>query len=103
VFVANNLMALGALRAIHEYGRRIPLDVAVVSFDDMPWATSLNPPLSAVAQPAWEIGEAAGELLLARIAEPERPIRHVVLETRLMVRASSGGGVQLPPSVETVS
>jgi DNA-binding LacI/PurR family transcriptional regulator len=89
VFVANNLMALGALRAIHECGRRIPLDVAVVSFDDMPWATSLNPPLSAVAQPAREIGETAGELLLARIARPDRPIRHVVLETRLMVRASS--------------
>ncbi|MCX6552697.1 MAG: LacI family DNA-binding transcriptional regulator [Acidobacteria bacterium] len=96
VFVANNLMALGALRAIHEAGRRIPLDIAVVSFDDMPWATSLNPPLSSVAQPAWEIGEAAGELLLARIAEPDRPVRHVVLETQLMVRASSGGPVQTP-------
>jgi DNA-binding LacI/PurR family transcriptional regulator len=98
VFVANNLMALGALRAIHERGRRIPQDVAVVSFDDMPWATSLNPPLSAVAQPAREIGETAGELLLARIAQPDRPIRHVVLETKLMVRASSvtPGSSQVP-------
>ncbi len=89
VFVANNLMALGALKAIHESGRRIPQDLAVVSFDDMPWAGSLNPPLSAVAQPAEEIGQTAGELLLARIAEPDRPLRHLVLATRLVIRASS--------------
>ncbi len=98
VFVANNLMALGALRAIHESGRRIPLDIAVVSFDDMPWATSLNPPLSAVAQPAWEIGEAAGELLLSRIAQPDRPVRQVVLDTQLMVRASSSQRVDIVPA-----
>jgi LacI family transcriptional regulator, galactose operon repressor len=90
VFVANNLMTLGALRALHEAGRRIPDDVALVGFDDMPWATSLNPPLTAVAQPAHEMGATAAELLLARIADPQRPLRHVVLDTRLVVRASCG-------------
>ncbi|MCX6551175.1 MAG: LacI family DNA-binding transcriptional regulator [Acidobacteria bacterium] len=90
VFVANDQMTLGALRAMHEAGRRIPEDIAVVSFDDMPLATSLNPPLTAVAQPVQEIGETAAELLLARITEPDRPVRHVVLETRLMIRASCG-------------
>jgi DNA-binding LacI/PurR family transcriptional regulator len=90
VFVANNLMTLGALRALHEAGKRIPDDVALVGFDDMPWATSLNPPLTAVAQPAHELGATAAELLLARIADPQRPVRHVVLDTELVVRASCG-------------
>jgi DNA-binding LacI/PurR family transcriptional regulator len=93
VFVANNLMTLGALRALHEAGRRIPDDVALVSFDDMPWATSLNPPLTSVAQPDHDIGASAAELLLDRIARPDRPVRHVTLETKLVVRASCGAGV----------
>ncbi|MCA1587070.1 MAG: LacI family transcriptional regulator [Acidobacteria bacterium] len=90
VFVANNLMTLGALRALHEAGCEIPGDVALVGFDDMPWATSLNPPLTAVAQPEAEIGRSAAELLLGRIADPDRPVRHVVLEATLVVRASCG-------------
>jgi LacI family transcriptional regulator len=90
VFVANNLMTLGALRALHEMRVRIPGDLALVSFDDMPWAASLNPPLTAVAQPDLEIGRSAAELLLARIADPDRPVRHLVLDSTLIVRASCG-------------
>jgi DNA-binding LacI/PurR family transcriptional regulator len=90
VFVANNLMTLGALRALHEIGLRIPDEVALVGFDDMPWATSLNPPLTAVSQPAQEIGSSAAELLLDRIARPDQAIRHLILETKLVVRASCG-------------
>jgi LacI family transcriptional regulator len=90
VFAANNLMTMGALRALHEKGRQIPGDVALVGFDDIPWATSLNPPLTTVAQPEAEIGRTAAELLLARIHDPDRPVRHVVLEPTLVVRASCG-------------
>lgn len=90
VFVANNLMTLGALRALHEAGIRIPEEVALVGFDDMPWATSLNPPLTAVSQPSQEIGSAAADLLLDRLAQPERAVRHLILRTRLVVRASCG-------------
>ena len=90
VFVANNLMTLGAFRALHEAGIRIPEELALVGFDDMPWATSLNPPLTAVSQPSQEIGSSAADLLLDRIARPDRPIRHVILETTLVVRASCG-------------
>lgn len=90
VLVANNLMTLGALQAIHERNLVIPDQISVVGFDDMPWATSLQPPLTAVAQPTYELGIAAAQLLLDRLREPERPFRHVVLETQLMVRASSG-------------
>ena len=88
--VANNLMTLGALQAIHERGVRIPEDLAVVGFDDMPWATSLRPPLTAVAQPAEELGRIAAQLLLERLDDPKRTVRQVVLPTRLMVRASCG-------------
>jgi DNA-binding LacI/PurR family transcriptional regulator len=91
VLVANNLMVLGALRAIYERGLRIPDDVAVVGFDEMPWAMSLQPPLTTVAQPTYELGATAARMLLARLREPNRPMRHVMLETQLVVRASCGG------------
>jgi LacI family transcriptional regulator len=96
VLVANNLMTLGALQAIHERNLVIPDQIAVVGFDDMPWATSLQPPLTAVAQPTYELGIAAAQLLLDRLREPDRPFRHVVLETQLMIRASSGSHKELP-------
>lgn len=90
VLVANNLMTLGALQAIHERTLHIPDDLAVVCFDDMPWATALWPPLTAIAQPALEIGRVAAEMLLTRLREPDRPVRTVSLATRVIVRASSG-------------
>ena len=93
VFVANNLMTLGAFRALHEAGIRIPEEVALVGFDDMPWATSLNPPLTAISQPSQEIGSSAADLLLDRIARPDRAIRHLILETKLVVRASCGASL----------
>jgi LacI family transcriptional regulator len=98
--VANNLMALGALQAIHERGLRIPDEVAIVGFDDMPWATSLRPPLTAVAQPAEEIGRTAAQLLLERLRSPGRLPRRVVLPTRLIIRASCGA--HAPTGVEPV-
>ena len=90
VLVANNLMTLGALQAIYEQGLRIPEDLAIIGFDDMPWASSLNPPLTAVAQPAEEIGRTAAELLMERLKDPARPCREIVLRTSLVVRGSCG-------------
>jgi DNA-binding LacI/PurR family transcriptional regulator len=90
VFVASNLMTLGALQAIHEHELDIPSAIAVVGFDDMPWATSLRPPLTVVAQPARELGVTAAKLLLDRLQEPARARRHIILGTSLVVRASSG-------------
>ncbi len=95
VFVANNLMTLGAFRALHEAGIRIPEEVALVGFDDMPWATSLNPPLTAVSQPAQDIGSSAADLLFDRIARPDRAVRHLILETTLVVRASCGASLRM--------
>ncbi|HID87460.1 MAG TPA: LacI family transcriptional regulator [Anaerolineae bacterium] len=90
IFAANNLMTLGALNAIHEKGLNIPRDVAIVGFDDMPWALSLNPPLTAVAQPTYELGRTAANLVLQRIAEKDREIVELRLEPTLIIRRSCG-------------
>jgi DNA-binding LacI/PurR family transcriptional regulator len=90
VFTASNLMTLGALQAIHERGLTIPRQIAVVGYDDLPWATSLQVPLTVVAQPARDVGVTAARLLLDRLAEPERPTRRIILNTQLVIRASCG-------------
>ncbi len=106
LFVANNLMTIGALNAIHEAGLNIPDDIAIVGFDDLPWAVSLTPSLTTVQQPATEIGIHAAELLLNRMTFPGRPARTVVLGTELIVRASALAGSEgsgLPESHASAS
>jgi LacI family transcriptional regulator/LacI family repressor for deo operon, udp, cdd, tsx, nupC, and nupG len=90
MFVANNLMSLGALRLLHERGIRIPEEVALVGFDDMPWAGDLNPPLTTVSQPGYELGQQAVQLLLQRVERPALPFYKVILQPRLIVRRSCG-------------
>jgi DNA-binding LacI/PurR family transcriptional regulator len=90
IFAANNLTTLGALNCIHEKKLAIPGDIAVVGFDDMPWATSLNPPLTAVAQPTYEMGRTAAELLIKRISEKDRDTVEIKLKSRLIIRDSCG-------------
>lgn len=87
LFVTNNLMTLGALRAAHELGLRIPDDLLLVGFDDAPWTTLTRPTLTVVAQPTYEIGRRAAELLAT--ASPDDEARHVVLAPELVVRQSS--------------
>jgi LacI family transcriptional regulator/LacI family repressor for deo operon, udp, cdd, tsx, nupC, and nupG len=90
LFVENNMMTLGTLNAIHDCGKRIPDDIAIVGFDDMPWAVSLNPPLTTVAQATAEIGTRVATRLLERIEQPDLPPRTDIVPTTLIVRASSG-------------
>ncbi|MDQ7820653.1 MAG: LacI family DNA-binding transcriptional regulator [Armatimonadota bacterium] len=92
VFTANNLMTLGALLRFKELGVRIPQEMAVVGFDDMPWAPILTPPLTAVAQPSYDLGVAAARLLLQRLRETRTPPQTVVFQPRLIVRESCGAG-----------
>jgi LacI family transcriptional regulator/LacI family repressor for deo operon, udp, cdd, tsx, nupC, and nupG len=89
LFVCNNLMTVGALGALHQRGLRVPQDVAVVGFDDLPWAEALDPPPTVVRQPAYEVGRQAMELLLKRIMEPTRPAVTVRLLPELVVRRST--------------
>ena len=90
IFSGNNTMSLGVLQAVHERRLEVPGDLSIVGFDDMPWQVAMQPPLTCVAQPTYDIGATAARLLLERIAEPGRPVRRVVLETSLVVRASTG-------------
>lgn len=87
-FAGNNLITLGALETIHTMKLRIPEDVAIVGFDDMPWAISLNPPLTAVKQPGYDIGKQAAGLLYQRIMEPDKLTAKTILNTVLVIRSS---------------
>lgn len=88
IFTGNNLITLGALETIHTRGLKIPDDIAIIGFDDMYWSISLNPPLTAVRQPAYEIGKCAAEQLIQRINNPERATSSMILKTELKVRNS---------------
>jgi LacI family transcriptional regulator len=89
LLVANSSMAIGVLQALREHGLRLGADVGVVAFDDVPWAALVDPPLSVVAQPAYEIGTVAARLLLARIADTDRAPTTTTLGARLITRGSS--------------
>ncbi len=89
VFVASDVVALGAMAAIRETGRRIPDDISVVGFDDVPVAAYFDPPLTTVRLPAYELGRAVGTALLDRIAGREVQDR-TILPTELVIRSSTG-------------
>jgi LacI family transcriptional regulator/LacI family repressor for deo operon, udp, cdd, tsx, nupC, and nupG len=89
LFAANGMMAIGMLEAIRARDLRIPEQVAVVCFDDLPLATVFTPPLTVVRQPACEAGSAAARLLLERIEAPVREPVSVLLRPELVVRGSA--------------
>ncbi|MFE3598420.1 LacI family DNA-binding transcriptional regulator [Streptomyces sp. NPDC059142] len=101
VFAADNLMALGALDAFRARGLRVPEDIALAAFDDIPWFVHTDPPITAIAQPTDELGRAAVRALADRIAGREPP--SVTLPARLVVRRSCGAALRperpspLPP------
>lgn len=103
IFATNNLMAMGVLEAIRDHGLRVPQDVALVSFDDLPDVASFLPFMTVVSQPAYDMGMNAAQLLLSRInvgidhragidhrVDGSLPPRHVTLPTRLIMRQSCG-------------
>ncbi|MDR7434127.1 MAG: LacI family DNA-binding transcriptional regulator [Armatimonadota bacterium] len=90
VFAANDLMAIGAMNAIKRVGLRIPGDVAVVGFDDIPFASLVEPRLTTVAQPKYKMGAMAMTLLLERIEGKGDGPRKILLEPELIVRDSCG-------------
>jgi LacI family transcriptional regulator len=89
IFAGNDLMAIGALRAITEAGLHVPEDISLVGFDNIELASYTNPPLTSVAQPIHEAGQMAVNFLLERIREPDQPFRRAILPTSLIVRNSS--------------
>ncbi|WP_344555404.1 LacI family DNA-binding transcriptional regulator [Kitasatospora saccharophila] len=89
VFVASDLMAAGALRALRRAGRRVPDDVAVIGFDDDPVAQHTHPPLSTVRQPVEEQGATMARHVLALIGNGTEPGRSTLLPTTLVRRESA--------------
>ncbi len=89
LFTVNSLIAEGALQAIRERNLTIPDDIALVTFDETTWSSLVQPAITLIAQPTYEIGKTAAELLIQRIADPGRPTRQVILKGQLLVRGSS--------------
>jgi LacI family transcriptional regulator len=94
IFVLNDLMALGALEAARASGRRIPDDVSIVGFDNIPFAALANPPLTTVGQPIRQLGEQAADLLLRVIEHGLTSLdsgahQNLLLPNELIVRGSS--------------
>ncbi len=86
----NNAMTIGALRALRDRGLSVPGDLALCSFDDFAWADLFSPRLTAIAQPSKDIGARAVQVLLERLAEPDRPARTVRLPCAFVHRTSCG-------------
>jgi LacI family transcriptional regulator len=90
VFAASDLMAIGALRAIRAAGLRVPHDIALVGFDDLPFASFADVPLTTIRQPISEIGAAAADLLIDQIEQQDFRPAHRQIETQLIIRDSCG-------------
>lgn len=88
IFVANNLMSVGVLRALHDMHVQVPRDLSVVGFDDLRLAELLNPPLTVIGRPMEEQGALAVRLLLNRLGGQSSKPRRVVLDTWMTIRES---------------
>lgn len=88
LFINNNLLSLGTLLAMKDLGLRCPDDVALVGFDDHPWAAVADPPLTVVSQPARELGQVAAQVLCKLIQGEPLPEQQIVLECKLIIRES---------------
>ncbi|KAB8195450.1 substrate-binding domain-containing protein [Nonomuraea phyllanthi] len=89
VFVANNLMTVGALRCLAEREVAVPGRMGLVGFDEIPWADLVHPSLTTVTQPTYELGRTAARLLVDRIATPAAKPARIVLSAELHPRRSS--------------
>ena len=93
IFAASDIMAVGALKVIRETDQRVPRDVALVGFDDVPIAAALQPALTTVRQPIEQMGTMAASLLLSLLESPPEgrpPAQRLVLPAKLVVRESCG-------------
>jgi LacI family transcriptional regulator len=89
VAAANDAIALAALEVLRESGTRVPEEVSLIGYDDIPWATLVYPPLTTVRQPIKQMAEAAVDLLLRRLEEPEGEVARLVLPVTLVPRGST--------------
>jgi len=90
IFTGNHLIATGVMQALHEMSLCVPDDIAVCSFDDIPGVNSFSPFLTAVIQPAYEIGKIGVQLLLKRLSGERTEVEEFVLPVNLLIRSSCG-------------
>ncbi|HKW78289.1 MAG TPA: substrate-binding domain-containing protein, partial [Candidatus Limnocylindria bacterium] len=89
IFAANDLLALGALRAARDAGLRVPADLSLVGINDIPLVGLIDPPLTTVRVPQREMGSIAARMLIDLIEKASVAPRHVLLDTTLVVRGST--------------
>lgn len=90
IFCASDSMAFGAIDVLHEVGLRVPDDVAIIGFDDLPPAMRFDPPLTTIRQPVRRNGMLAVEVLMELMQTGAHPPRHIILPTELVIRATCG-------------
>ncbi len=88
VFACNDMMAIGAMHAIHEANLQIPNDISIIGFDDIMFASYTMPPLTTVAQPSYEMGLIAAEILINRLSDSRSQPRQEILSPTLVIRES---------------
>jgi LacI family transcriptional regulator len=89
IFASNDVMAFGVMEAVRDHHLRIPDDISIVGFDDVPQATQVHPPLTTVRQPLEQMGRAGARLLLEIIQDPEHLLPRIELPTELAIRATA--------------
>jgi LacI family transcriptional regulator len=90
IFIASDTVALGSLNALYQENIRVPEDIAIMGFDDIPLSKHLAPPLSTIHIPAYDLGWNAAHLLIKWLEHKEIPERDCILDTELIVRESCG-------------
>ncbi len=96
LFAQNDRMAVGAIRALREAGRRVPEDISVMGFDDIPLASYFDPPLTTMRQDMPGIGQRAAQLLIRALEASEAAPEHVSAPAELVVRQSTASPVGRP-------
>jgi LacI family transcriptional regulator len=88
LFAHNDRMARGAIGALHAAGLRVPEDVSIVGYDDIPEAEFSDPPLTTIRQPMQEVGKAATRLLIKMVEDPQATPQQILFDTELVIRSS---------------
>ena len=99
VFAYNDISAIGTIWAFREAGLRVPEDISVVGFDDIPGAAYANPGLSTVRQPLERMGQIAAQTLIERIEERGADVPEIAIEPEFIVRQSTGPAARMAASV----
>jgi LacI family transcriptional regulator len=89
IMCANDLIAIGVLEAAHDQHLKVPKDLAVIGFDDIPTAKYVTPRLSTIINPATLVGYACADALMRRMEHPDAPFEHTALATHLVARGSA--------------